>query len=222
LARDDLRDESRQEAREVVEQHVDVGGAPARLPLVEQRVVGIEAERRRLRLRHLAGEVEHAREVGQQAVEVVRRARLAPAHLADRDRLRIGLDQLGRHGAGMRQLAAHLLDIGALPGIQRRRFRRGGGDQVAGLGRGERLVMHDAQGRDLLAARLDAARRHHRRVVPLEHAHRVAELEQPLEARLRLAVGRRNVQSHGITHASLPQPLSLLRPLYFVRRTYKT
>ena len=63
---------------------------------------------------------------------------------------------------------------------------------LADLGRGQQAMAQRLQRRELVAARLRAALRHHRRQVPVQHRLRVAQRADPAEAGPSSAAGTRS------------------------------
>jgi hypothetical protein len=86
-------------------------------------------------------------------------------------------------------LTAHLAQIGGLPLVETGGIGFGLVEQIGERGVGQQIVADDAQGRQLLGAGLGAARRHHRRHVPMQHRGRVAEDGETAVFLLKVAIG---------------------------------
>ena len=183
-------DEVRQLGPQGIEHRVDAGAAQAGVVLVEERVVGREAERLALGAADLAGEAQHVLQVGLQDREVARGAGLAPGHLGGRGRLGLRFDEVARDRGSVGMGAAHLAQVRRLPGVERSRAGFGLGQEVGGGGSHQQLVRQAAQGGELLGAARRGARRHQGLGVPAEDAGGVPEGAEAGEEAFERGVGR--------------------------------
>ena len=177
-----------EEPGDLVEQPVDQRRRAAGLVLIEQCLVRGGAERLRLGGGHLARQVEHAFQARQGQREIVGRTGRAPHRLGLRFGARQCLDEIARHRGGMAPTAAHLAQVGLLPKSEIRFLGLRGGEQIGDLGRGEQLMGDAAQGRELLGACRGAARRHHRRGVPMQHRNRLLDRAEAAKPRFEIGV----------------------------------
>ena len=156
---------------QVGEDRLQLGGAGARLELVEQGVVGLVADADRLGLAAL--ELDHAPQGPGEGGEVVGLPRLDPR----RDAARAGLGDLAhqRLGHAQRPVAARGAPGAASRG-RRRRARRPSAQRVDRLARRRRGPARGGAGRRACRAAAPApsapARRHQRLAVPAEQRRR--------------------------------------------------
>jgi hypothetical protein len=91
----------------------------------------------------------------------------------------------------MRVAAPHLGEVGALPGREASGLAFRVVQQGAGLGIGQDLVAHHAEGRELLGTRRAAAVGHDRRHVPMQHAGGLLQRSEAAEALFQLGIRAR-------------------------------
>ena len=178
-----------QEAAQLGEQQVDALGATARLELVEQCVVERRAERGGLGFADLAHHGQHLGERGQQRLEVLVLAGLAPGHLAGRGGVRARLDEGGGQCAFMHPGAAHLAQVGGAPRIEVVGALFRPPQQLGHVGRRDHAVGDDAQGGELVGAVLAGALGHHGRAIPVQDRTGAMDGAQPGEAAFQLGIG---------------------------------
>ncbi len=203
--------ELRQEGGVIVEDGVDIRRAIARLVFIHQGFVGRQAELLGFRLRHLAHQADDRLEMRLHQREIGLGAGLAPDALAGGRSLAQRLHEIGAQGRGMDMGALHLMEIGALPGIEAGGLLGRRGQEVAGLGLHQQLVRDHAQGRQLLAAGAVPAFRHHRRHVPVEHARGIAQGRPAAEALLQILVGPHRIQIGRVLAHRWPRSRSSFR-----------
>jgi len=106
--------------------------------------------------------------MGRQQFEVIRLLGLDPEHLGARGGLGQARDQRRRSRNRMVALAAHLVQIGERPVFQLRGARFGALQQARHFRGGEQGVVFGLERRQLLAAHIGAAARHHHGRVPAQ------------------------------------------------------
>ena len=183
LALDDAGQEIGQEPGQAIKQPVDFGGAAMGLEAVEQGVIGIASKGLRLGPGGLAHQGEDLSHERCEAGEVVRRARLAPAHFRGRDRFGQGFDEPCIERVGVNPAPPHLGEIGALPGVQPGPlfgFRLL--EQIAEGRVGEQFMADQGHRRRLLGAVAGAAGGHHGLAIPIENPCHTAQDAQSFEA----------------------------------------
>ena len=131
----------------------------AGLVAVQERVIGAAAQGFGAGLCALTDQSEQTFQARHDTLEVCRRTRFAPFHLAGVAGLGERLDQVARQCRGVAPLPAHLAEIGGPPGIE---FARAGvllrcGEELGHIGPSKDLMTDHIQGGQLLAARLGAA-----------------------------------------------------------------
>ncbi len=166
LKRASLLDQTREFAAEPVEERIDLRPTKAGIILVEQGIVGGDPERGALAAADLPLQPKHFFQVGQQQREIAGRPRLPPHHLGPRRRRGTRQHEVERYGGGMGVGAAHLTQVGRLPGIKRVLPPFGVVQRFGGAGRYEQIVGDAAQRRQLIRAALGGAMRHERLGVP--------------------------------------------------------
>ena len=127
--------------------------------------------------------------MGRQQLEVIGLLGLDPKHLGARGSLCETRDQRRRSRDGVIALAAHLVQIGERPILQLRRARLRALQQARNLGCGEQGVVLGLERRQLLAAHVGAAARHHHRSVPAQQGERAAKRMQAAKFLFQLLVG---------------------------------
>ncbi len=194
LQLDDVADQGRQPRRERTEQPVDLGSEKAGTEAVDQRVVGLEAERLRQHLGLVARQCHDLLEVRHEQRKVGLLLGLEPADLGDRGGAGEARDQRDRRGDGAVALAAHLAQVGELPVLELPGRGLCALEQPRDARRGEQRVALRVERRELFAAHAGAAARHHHRGVPAQQTGRAPEGVQAPEFLLELLVGR---ERHG-------------------------
>ena len=187
LMGEDAFEKVRQESGQIVEHRIDIGAPGAGFVSIQQGVVIAQPKFLAPGPGHLAHKRQQLFRRGDDGSEVVLLPRRPPRHLRGRRRPRQGGDEIGADGVGVAPDAAHLAQVGALPGIEtvgigslRQQRRQARID--------EDLMGDDVEGGELTGAGLGAARRHHRRGVPVQHGGDIAELRVPGEAPLELFI----------------------------------
>ena len=190
LQRHRLADQCRQAARQRLEHRIDVGHRDTGAELVDQRVVWREIQRLAQQLRLVAHQMQHFLEVRREQREVVAAPRGDPFHLGRRGRAREARDERHRRRDRMIALAAHFTQVRELPVAAALGIGLGPVEQPADPGRGQQRVVLGLERRELLAADLRAALRHHHRRVPAQQRERPAERVEALPFLLELLIGR--------------------------------
>ena len=152
LAFQHLLKEPGQESGQILEHGVDALCPVARIELVEQGVIGREAEGLTLDPGDLALNGEKLGQIGFHRREVGCRAGPAPGHLAAPCGPTLGFHQIGGHGVGMQPAALHLPQVGLLPGVQSLAVLLCLGEPVREARVGDHLVAREAERGQLLAA----------------------------------------------------------------------
>ena len=99
------------------------------------------------------------------------------------------LDEISRYRRGMAPAPPHLAQIGVLPGAKRSGVDFRSGEQIADLGRSQHRVGDAAQRGGLLGAGLAAARRHHRRGIPMQDTDCPLDRAKPSKAGFQILIG---------------------------------
>ena len=154
---------------------------------VEQRVVGLQAQRGAGDARRLANQPDHLLELRRQSGEVGVPARVAPGHLALRRRARHGLDEGRLERMGVAVLAAHLAQVGTLPGLEIG-LGLGPGELLAGLGMDQEVVGEALQRRELLATVGGRLPRHDDGRIPVQDRERTLDARDSPEPLLKRRV----------------------------------
>jgi len=152
LAVQHVRQETRQEGRQVREDRIDARRPAAGLVFVQEGVVERAAQALGLGGGGLAGQVQHLLQGRQDGGEVGRRPRLAPGHLAALAGLGERLHEVAFQRRGVQPAPAHLSEVRLGPGVQALGLRRGLVEELVQRGIGQDLVADDAQGRQVLPA----------------------------------------------------------------------
>ncbi len=122
---DRLADQTRQLARQRLEDRVDIRGGYARREAIDQRIVGGKAPGLAQQGSLVAHQVHDLLQVRREQFEVVRLLGLHPVNLGARRSLCQPRDQRRRCGNGMVTLPAHLVQIRQWPVIELRCARLG-------------------------------------------------------------------------------------------------
>ena len=175
LQRDRFANERRQAPRQRLEHGVDVGGGDAGTELIDQRIVGREIERLSEQCRLVADQMDDFLEMRSEQFELALLARFEPAGFGARGRLRQARDQSNGSGDRVVALATHLAKIGDLPVDETLAVRLGAIQQARDPRSRQQRVVLGLERRELFAADVCAATRHHDRGIPSEERKRAAE-----------------------------------------------
>ena len=184
-----LVEKARQECREIIEQRVDGGRAPARLVIVQQGVVVGKAELLALGTGDLALKPQDFREIRQEARKIAFCARLPPAHLAGRNRLAGRGDKICRQGRLDRVDAADLAQVRAFP-CAKVRLVLGGIQPIRDARLDHHAMPKHAQQRHAFGAGANSTLRHHGIAIPLQDADGVRERGGATEMGGEVTIGR--------------------------------
>ena len=188
LAREHFADEARQAARQRLEHGVDLAGGEPGAELIDQRVIGREVARLAQQLRLVAHQVDDFFEVRREIFELAGLARVQPFRLGLGRGLRQARHQRHRRRDREVALTAHLAQVGDLPVLEAAGVGLGAIEQARDLRRGDQRVVFGLQRRELLAANIGAAARHHHRRVPTQDRHGATEGMQAFPFLLELFV----------------------------------
>ena len=188
LARQHFADQAWQAAAQRLEHRIDFRRGLARAEFIDQRVVRRQVARLAQQLRLVAHQVHDLFEVRREVLELSGFPRLQPFRLGLGGRL--GEARHQRHGScdGEIALPAHLAQIGDLPVLETGGARLRTIQQARDLRCGHQRVVFGLERRELLAANVGTAARHHHRGVPPQHRHRAPECMQAFPFLLELLV----------------------------------
>ena len=187
---DGLVDEARELARQRLEYGVDVGGRNTGREAVDQGVVRRQTARLAEQCGLVAHQMDHLFQMRRKQFEVVGLLGLDPKHFGARRRLGEPRNQRRRSGDGVVALPAHLAQIGERPILHLRGARLGALEQPRHFRRREQGVMLGLQRRQLLAAHIGTAARHHHRGIPAQQRQRAAKCVQAAKLLFQLFVRR--------------------------------
>ena len=157
---------------------------------IDQRVVRRQAARLAEQRRLVAHQVDDFLEVRREQFEVIRLLGLDPKHLGARGGLGEPRNQRRRRCNGVIALAAHLAQIGERPILELRGPRFRALQQPCHFRCGEQGMVLGFERRQLFAAHIGAAARHHHRGIPAQQRQRAAKRVQAAKFLFQLFVGR--------------------------------
>jgi hypothetical protein len=188
LQLDRFTNQARQPPADRAKQEVDVRAQEARAELVYQCVVRRQSQRLRQYLRLVAREGDDLLQVRGEQREIILLLGFQPARFGKRRGACQPCYEQQGHRNGVVALAPHLTQVGPLPVFELRRIRLRTFDQARYARRGQQGVALGVERRELLAANVGAATRHHDGGIPAQDARRAAECMEPAEFLLELLV----------------------------------